>query len=93
MEREKAFLARNGWKLSRQGGIVKTFKFKDFDESMRFVNSIALKAEELNHHPDIKISYDKVTVSCITHDESRLTQKDFQLALDILFIYDKMIKN
>lgn len=88
MEKEKKWLVSNGWKLSTENGFKKTFKFNNFSESINFVNLVATKAEELEHHPDIKISYDKVTMRCITHDERSVTMKDIRLAIDIQKIYE-----
>jgi 4a-hydroxytetrahydrobiopterin dehydratase len=45
-----------------------------------FVNRIARKAQKLNHHPDIDIRFDKVTLKLTTHDEGGITEQDFSLA-------------
>jgi 4a-hydroxytetrahydrobiopterin dehydratase len=50
---------------------------------MRFVNRVATVAEASNHHPDMAINYNKVTLSLTTHDEGGLTKKDFKLACKI----------
>ena len=64
------------WK--QQGdAITRTFQFKDFAGSMRFVNAIAAEAEKANHHPDIDIRWNKVTLAFSTHDAGGLTEKDF----------------
>jgi 4a-hydroxytetrahydrobiopterin dehydratase len=60
--------------------IRRTFKFADFLHSLAFVNRIAKRAQKLNHHPDIDIRYDQVTLTLTTHDEGGLTKKDFTLA-------------
>jgi 4a-hydroxytetrahydrobiopterin dehydratase len=60
--------------------ISRTFKFEDFLKSIAFVNRIARKAQKLNHHPDIDIRFNKVTLNLTTHDEGGLTKKDFSLA-------------
>ena len=60
--------------------ILRTFKFEGFLESIAFVNRIARKAQKLNHHPDIDIRFDKVTLKLTTHDEGGITEKDFSLA-------------
>lgn len=60
-----------------------TRKFKDFLEAIAFVNQIVEPAEAAGHHPDLVISYNKVTVSLTTHDAGGLTSKDFDLALVI----------
>jgi 4a-hydroxytetrahydrobiopterin dehydratase len=64
----------DGIKLSR------TYQFKNFVEAIGFVNRLVEPAETANHHPDIAISYNKVTISLITHDAGGLTQQDFKLA-------------
>jgi 4a-hydroxytetrahydrobiopterin dehydratase len=63
--------------------IVKTFEFKDFVRAMRFVNSVALSAEKANHHPDIDIRWNKVTLALSTHSAGGLTELDFDLARTI----------
>ena len=68
-----------GWK--RAGAeISRTFQFKDFAGAMQFVNGVAAEAEKANHHPDIDIRWNKVTLTLTTHDEGGLTAKDFALA-------------
>lgn len=60
-----------------------TRKFKDFIEAIAFVNKIVEPAEAAGHHPDLEISYNKVTVALTTHDAGGLTSKDFDLAQSI----------
>jgi 4a-hydroxytetrahydrobiopterin dehydratase len=60
--------------------IHRTFKFEGFLKAIAFVNRIARKAQKLNHHPDIDIRFDKVTLNLTTHDEGEITEKDFSLA-------------
>jgi 4a-hydroxytetrahydrobiopterin dehydratase len=60
--------------------ILRTFKFEGFLESMDFVNRIARKAQKINHHPDIDIRFNRVTLKLTTHDEGGITKKDFFLA-------------
>jgi 4a-hydroxytetrahydrobiopterin dehydratase len=60
--------------------IRRTFKFEGFLESIDFVNRIARKAQKSNHHPDIDIRFDQVTLTLTTHDEGGITEKDFSLA-------------
>jgi len=69
----------SGWRF-KDNSISKIFEFKDFLESIEFVNKVAPIAEELNHHPDIDIRYSKVIISLSTHDEKGVTEKDIQLA-------------
>jgi 4a-hydroxytetrahydrobiopterin dehydratase len=68
-----------GWR--REGdAIVKTFDRGDFAGSVRFVDALAEPAEEMNHHPDLSISWNEVEVSISTHSEGGLTASDFELA-------------
>ena len=67
------------WTL-RQSVISRKFVFANFVQSMRFVNRVARLAEVANHHPDIRIDYNKVKLALTTHDEGGLTMKDFRLA-------------
>ena len=54
--------------------------FIDFVEAIAFVNKLVEPSEAAEHHPDIEISYNKVTVNLTTHDAGGLTEKDFVLA-------------
>jgi 4a-hydroxytetrahydrobiopterin dehydratase len=58
----------------------KTLEFVDFAMAMVFVNAIALLSEEKNHHPDIDIRWNKVTLSLATHSEGGVTEIDIELA-------------
>ena len=69
----------DGWERERDA-IRKEFSFKDFVGSVDFVNRVTPLAEELGHHPDLSISWNKVTVSLSTHSEGGLTASDFELA-------------
>ncbi len=60
--------------------IVKVVKFADFPAALAYVNQVAQVAGELDHHPDIDIRYDTVTLRCSTHYLGGITEKDFQLA-------------
>lgn len=64
--------------------ISKEFLFQDFIEAMSFVNSVALEAEKMDHHPDILIyGWNKVKINISTHSAGGVTEKDFQLAQKI----------
>lgn len=72
----------DGW--SREGDMITvTKKFDGFPSAIAFVNQLVEPAEAAGHHPDIAISYNKVTISLTTHDAGGLTQKDFDLATQI----------
>jgi len=60
--------------------IQRTYEFKDFAEAMRVVQQVADAAEDMDHHPDILIRYNKVTLTLSTHSAGGITDKDFQLA-------------
>jgi len=60
--------------------IQRTYRLKDFVEAMAFVNQVAAAAEAAQHHPDILIRWNKVTLTLSTHDAGGITQKDFELA-------------
>ena len=68
-----------GWERSGDA-IVKTFELSDFVGSVEFVRRLVEPAEDLGHHPDLSISWNKVTVSITTHAAGGLTENDFQLA-------------
>ncbi len=69
----------DGWSL--EGRIItREFEFEDFVGSVRFVDSLVEPAEAMNHHPDLGISWNKVTVAITNHAEGGLTEKDFELA-------------
>jgi 4a-hydroxytetrahydrobiopterin dehydratase len=72
----------DGWK-GDDGEIEKKFQFAGFKQAMAFVNRVADAAEAADHHPDIKISYNKVKMSLSTHSEGGVTEKDFALAAQI----------
>jgi 4a-hydroxytetrahydrobiopterin dehydratase len=55
--------------------LERTFKFKDFNESMDFVNKVAKIAEDQQHHPDIEINFDKVTISITDHEKGGVSDK------------------
>lgn len=55
---------------------MKTKTFKDFREAMAWVNQVAALSERLDHHPDIQIRWNRVTLRLTTHDAGGLTSKD-----------------
>lgn len=68
-----------GW--SRKGDVLtRTYQFRNFAQSMEFVNRVADLAESANHHPDIDIRYSKVTLTLSTHDAGGITANDVNLA-------------
>jgi 4a-hydroxytetrahydrobiopterin dehydratase len=71
-----------GWE--RNGSAIsKSYKRGDFVGSVNFVQSLVEPAEAMNHHPDLAISWDTVTVSLSTHSDGGVTAADFELAAKI----------
>ena len=68
-----------GWAVV-ENALIKTYTFPDFVNALVFVNALAVHAEELQHHPDLDIRYNKVTVRLTTHDSGGITRLDFGLA-------------
>jgi len=71
-----------GWKLNGST-IVRIVRKKDFVQAMGFVQSVAMLAERMDHHPDIDIRWNTVTLTLTTHSAGGLTGKDFTLAQQI----------
>ena len=66
---------------SRQGAaIARTFQFNDFPSAMKFINAVADLAEQTQHHPDMDIRWNRVTLALTTHDAGGVTNKDIILA-------------
>lgn len=72
--------ARQGWSASGDQSITQTFKFKDHITALGFVVRVGMVAEVLNHHPDLRIVYNRVEIILNTHDAGGVTEKDFELA-------------
>jgi len=68
-----------GWKVSR-GALERTFVFPNFKIALEFVNRVGAKAEALQHHPDVEIRYDHVTLRLHSHDAGAITRRDLTLA-------------
>ena len=73
-ERHHSSWTRSGDSISR------TFVFGDFNDAMGFVTRVAIASEVADHHPDIDIRWNKVTIVLSTHSEGALTSKDLALA-------------
>lgn len=63
-----------GWGSSKEK-LEKTFKFKEFNDSIDFVNKVAKIAEQQNHHPNITINYNKVKISITDHEKGGVSEK------------------
>jgi len=75
------------WK-EENNALHRSFEFKDFSEAFAFMTRVALAAEKMDHHPDWKNVYNKVTIKLNTHDAGDIvTDKDHKLAK----IIDKLL--
>ena len=81
-EAQKYLADLPGWEY-KSDCIAKNYKFKNFVEAMEFVNKVAAIAEEQGHHPNILISYNKITLELSTHAIGGLSINDFILASKI----------
>ena len=63
--------------------LKREYKFRGFTEAIEFVNKVAKIAEERDHHPDILVKYNVVTLSYYTHTANAVTEKDTRLAAEI----------
>ena len=64
-----------GWAL-RGDSLVRQFTFRGFPDAVAFVTRLAFDAEAADHHPDLLVSYKRVTVTWSTHSEGGVTEKD-----------------
>ena len=69
----------DGWH-HRGNAIEKVFDCTDFNGSIAFVNAVAVAANEADHHPDIAIAWNLVTLTLSSHDAGGITERDFALA-------------
>jgi 4a-hydroxytetrahydrobiopterin dehydratase len=81
-EVEEKLAGLSGWKRSGEA-IEKSFKRGNFVGAVEFVSTLVEPAEAMNHHPDLSISWETVTVTISTHSEGGLTAADFELAAKI----------
>jgi 4a-hydroxytetrahydrobiopterin dehydratase len=79
--------APGGWTNDGRA-LVRVFDRKNFDGSIAFVNAVAAEANRLDHHPDIAISWNRVTVRTWSHDVGAITERDVALANAINMLID-----
>lgn len=72
----------DGWAYT-DGALTRTFRFADFARAVDFVEQLADVAESMQHHPDIDIRYNKVTLHVVTHSAGGVTARDVELAAAI----------
>lgn len=76
-----------GWE--RDGdAIVRSFRFRDFHQTMAFVNAVAWVAHTEDHHPDLAVHYDRCVVRYWTHAAGGLTENDFVCAARVNALAD-----
>ena len=84
----KGYLSQlSDWKLSGKE-IVKTFEFKNFYETINFVNALAFIANREDHHPDLEVGYKTCKVRYSSHDVGGLSENDFICATKIDDFFD-----
>lgn len=78
---ERVIAALDGWSaVDGRDAIRKVYEFANFNEAWGFMNRVALKAEQMDHHPEWFNVYNKVDVTLATHDAGGVTQLDLDLA-------------
>ena len=82
-EIKKKFENIEGWEKTpgERDAYMKLFQFSDFKQAFSFMTSIAMKAEQINHHPEWENVYNKVTITLTTHDKGGITELDYDMAL------------
>jgi 4a-hydroxytetrahydrobiopterin dehydratase len=75
-----------GWELAGKC-IRREFTFKTFVETFGWMSSVAIIAQCMDHHPDWRNVYTRVSVELTTHDARGLTDKDFKLAREMNRLY------
>lgn len=77
----------SGWEVVN-GEIAKTYTFKNYYETMAFVNAAAWVSHREDHHPDIEVGYNKCRVRYMTHAINGLSENDFICAAKIDALFD-----
>lgn len=74
----------SGWELAQDNSeISRTFRFKNFHQTMAFVNALAWIAHQEDHHPDLEVGYSRCTVRYSTHAIGGLSENDFICAAKV----------
>tara|TARA_B110001450_G_scaffold241928_1_gene251780 strand:+ start:308 stop:601 length:294 start_codon:yes stop_codon:yes gene_type:complete len=73
----------DGWNKTSDGrdSYQKLFKFSDFKQAFSFMTCIAMKAEQINHHPEWENIYNKVKITLTTHDVGGISKLDYDMAI------------
>jgi 4a-hydroxytetrahydrobiopterin dehydratase len=71
----------DGWTLEDGGkALIRTLKFKDFNEAFGFLSRVAMHAEKVDHHPEFTNVWNRVDFRLTTHDAGGVTERDVKLA-------------
>jgi 4a-hydroxytetrahydrobiopterin dehydratase len=83
-ERAKQIAQLHGWQVvAERDAIQRKFEFADFNEAFGFMTRVAIKAQEMDHHPEWFNVYSKVDITLSTHEAQGVTTRDIELALFI----------
>jgi len=74
--------AVSGWHV-KDGAIEKTFSFKNYYETIAFVNAVAWVSHHEDHHPDLAVGYNRCKVTYSTHSVGGLSENDFICAAKV----------
>ena len=79
----KKFENLEEWEKTSDGreAYMKVFKFSDFKQAFSFMTCIAMKAEQINHHPEWENIYNKVKITLTTHDVGGVSNLDYDMAI------------
>ncbi len=80
---QEAAAKLEGWTAEGNDRLSRSFKFKDHIEAMGFVTRVAMAAEVMDHHPDLRIVYNNVEIHLSSHDAGGVTDRDIRLATRI----------
>ena len=70
----------NKWSINDKF-LICIYEFKNFNDTLSFMNKVAVKCEEIDHHPKWTNVYNRLEIELFTHDKDGLTMKDFDLAI------------
>jgi 4a-hydroxytetrahydrobiopterin dehydratase len=80
-ERSRQLAKLNGWQaIANRDAIQRSFQFADFNEAFGFMTRVAIKAQEMDHHPEWFNVYNKVDITLSTHEANGVTARDVELA-------------
>ncbi|SIT42126.1 putative pterin-4-alpha-carbinolamine dehydratase [Paraburkholderia ribeironis] len=80
-ERAGQIAQLHGWQAAaNRDAIERNFEFADFNEAFGFMARVAIKAQEMDHHPEWFNVYNKVNITLSTHEADGVTQRDIELA-------------